>query len=102
MKAVYTHENIVLVQNAKNLLENNGIETVLKNEFASGGAGDLVPAETWPEICVLDENEYDAAVKLLLALSGKSNHPDWVCNNCKEPNGSMFESCWNCEALPAR
>ena len=101
MKAVYTHENIVLVQNAKNLLENNGIETVLKNEFASGGAGDLVPAETWPEICVLDESDYDAAVNLLQALSDKSMHPDWICNSCKEPNGSMFESCWNCEALPA-
>lgn len=97
MKLVYTHENIALVQNARNLLENHGIKTTLKNEFASGGAGDLVPSETWPEIAVLDDEDYSRAEALLAALSDKANEPDWICQNCKEPNGVMFESCWNCQ-----
>ncbi len=100
MKLVYTHENTAIVQNAKNLLENNGIKVILKNEFASGGAGDLVPAETWPEVYVLNKHDYTRAVELVSALSNKANEPDWFCESCKEPNGAMFESCWNCQAVP--
>ena len=98
MKAVYTHENIALVQNARNLLQNNSIQTVLKNEFASGGAGDLVPAETWAELCVLNDEDYPRALELLSVLSDKANEPDWLCGSCNELNGAMFESCWNCQA----
>ena len=97
MKPVYTHENNALVQNAKNLLENEGLNVVIKNEFSSGGAGDLVPNETWPELCVIDEKDYDKAIKILKSLSDKQDKPDWVCHKCKEPNGAMFESCWNCQ-----
>jgi len=100
MKLVYTHENAALAQNAKNLLENTGIKTFYKNEFASGGAGDLVPAETWPEIHVLDDDDYDKAVELIKSLTAATEKPDWKCANCAEPNGAMFESCWNCQTLP--
>lgn len=100
MKVVYTHENTALAQNAKNLLENNSIKAIIKNEFASGGAGDLVPAETWPEVHVLDDSDYAKAVELLAVLSDKVNEPDWICGSCSEPNGAMFESCWNCQAVP--
>lgn len=97
MKLVYTHENKVLVENAKNLLELKGIDTLLKNEFASGAAGDLVPAETWPELWVLDETHYQEAMSALQVLNEKINGPDWVCGECHEPNGAAFESCWNCQ-----
>lgn len=100
MKSVYTHENIAMVQNAKNLLENNDIKVVLKNEFASGGAGDLVPTEIWPELCVLDDNDHDHAAELLQALSDKSMGEDWICEKCNEHNGAMFEICWNCQSEP--
>lgn len=101
MKLVYTHENAALAQNARNLLENAGIKTIFKNEFASGGAGDLVPAETWPEIHVLDDSDYDKANELLKALTDAAEKPDWKCANCAEPNGAMFESCWNCQVAPS-
>lgn len=100
MKLIYTHENIVLVQNARSLLEHNGINTILKNEFASGAAGDLVPAETWPELCLLDHNDTEAALALLKSLTDDTEGADWTCGNCQEINGAMFESCWNCQALP--
>ncbi|HBY87015.1 MAG TPA: hypothetical protein DEO86_14205, partial [Colwellia sp.] len=38
MKLIYTNENTFLVNNAKNILENQNIEVTLKNEFASGAA----------------------------------------------------------------
>ena len=97
MKLVYTHENKVLVENQKNLLELKGIDTLLKNEFASGAAGDLVPAETWPELWVLDEAHYQEAMSALQVLNEKISGPDWICSACNEPNGAAFESCWNCQ-----
>lgn len=97
MKTVYTHENNALVQNAKNLLENEGISVVFKNEYASGGAGDLVPTETWPELCVIDKGDYEKAVEILKTLTNLQNEPDWNCQQCNEPNGATFESCWNCQ-----
>lgn len=97
MKLVYTHENKVLVENARNLLALKHIDTVLKNEFASGAAGDLVPAETWPELWVLDETYYEEAMRILKVLSDKISGPDWICTNCQEVNGAAFESCWNCQ-----
>ena len=39
MKLVYIHENSFLVNHAKNILENIGVKTNLKNEFLSGGIG---------------------------------------------------------------
>lgn len=101
MKTVYTHENNALVQNAKNLLENEGISVVFKNEFASGGTGDLVPTETWPEICVINPNDYEKAMEILKSLSSKQDQPDWICEKCNEPNGAIFDSCWNCQSLEA-
>ena len=99
MKAVYTHENGVLVQNAKNILDEAEIESVIKNEFASGGAGDLVPMETWPELCVLSESDYEDAKKLLKLLERATQAPDWLCKECSEYNGASFEYCWCCESL---
>ncbi|RVU84675.1 DUF2007 domain-containing protein [Leucothrix sargassi] len=97
MKLVYTHENKLLVENAKNMLDLAGIESHLKNEFASGAAGDLVPTESWPEVWVLDESDYDKAVAVLQVLTDKLTAEDWVCPNCQEANAATFEICWNCQ-----
>lgn len=98
MKRIYTHENNAIVQNAKNYLENNGIQTIIKNEFASGGAGDLAPTETWPALCLLNESDTEKATELLQVLVDTMQNADWVCKQCDESNGAMFEYCWNCQS----
>ncbi len=55
MKKGFTHENSMIVFNMKNVLQGEGIETVVVNEFASGGAGDLSAFDTWPELWIEDE-----------------------------------------------
>lgn len=98
MKIVYTDENPVLVWNAKNLVENAGIACMVRNEFASGGVGDLSFLDTRPELWVMDDRDYDAAAALLDDIfdrdrpEGKS----WLCPGCGENNGPAFEICWNC------
>ena len=96
MELVYTHENKMLVETAKNMLELAGIEPHMKNEFAQGAAGDLVPNETWPELWVLDD-DFEKAQAVVKVLNEKMTGEDWTCASCHEANASTFEICWNCQ-----
>ncbi|NRA69449.1 MAG: DUF2007 domain-containing protein [Gammaproteobacteria bacterium] len=97
MKMIYTNQNNVLVELAKNLLTENSISTVLKNEFASAGAGELSAIDTWPELWVHHEADYQAAESLITTLQNQPEQEDWTCSSCDEKNGDAFEICWNCQ-----
>ncbi|MDV6315288.1 DUF2007 domain-containing protein [Idiomarina sp. HP20-50] len=96
MKLIYTHENKLLVENARNILQIEGIETVMKNEFSSGAAGDLAPMDTWPELWLVDEAQLAKAKELMNTMEAQANEADWRCNQCQEINGAAFEICWSC------
>lgn len=100
MKLVYTQANRLLVNNAHNILVDEGYNVVLKNEFAGGAAGDLSPFDTWLELWVADE-DFARARNLLQSRLTDSNLPDWTCPNCRETNSASFELCWNCGQIPA-
>lgn len=96
MKLIYQHENRLLVSNAQNILENAGIETCLKNEFASSAAGELSPFDTWMQLWLLYENDINRAQQLLKNIEETSTQEDWTCKNCNETNGIGLDYCWNC------
>ena len=96
MQLVYTHENNILVGNARNLLAENGIESMLTNEFAGGGVGELSAFDTWPEVWVSDE-DYARAKEILEVLSHPAEGESWECKFCGETNEPAFRSCWNCQ-----
>ena len=52
MRLLYTNENRLIVSNAKNIVEDAGIDVVLRNEFAVGGMGELAVFDTWLELWV--------------------------------------------------
>lgn len=97
MKLVYTHENKILVENAKNILLEEGIECVLRNEFAGSGIGDLAPIQAWPELWVLREEDESRASGILAALKSQNTGETWPCQNCGEKNEAAFMSCWQCQ-----
>lgn len=97
MKLLYTNENRYLVHNIQNIIENAGIDIMLKNEFAAGAAGDLVPHETWLELWVMNDSDYDKALAILDASFSSDNDKGWVCSNCNEKNDASFEFCWQCQ-----
>lgn len=97
MKLIYTNENRYLVHNIQNLVENADIEIMLKNEFAAGAAGDLVPHETWLELWVVNDSDYDQAMRTIESAFSSNSDPNWVCKNCHEKNDASFEFCWNCQ-----
>jgi hypothetical protein len=97
MKLIYTHENSFLVSNIKNIVENKGLSVFLKNEFAAGGSGDLAPLETWVELWIANDSDYDQAMSIIDDFQKSDSKPDWLCNSCGEENSGSFEFCWNCQ-----
>ena len=97
MLKIYTHENSLIVENVKNILKIEGIDSVLKNEFASGALGELAPIDTWPELWLENDSDANAATAIIEELSSSATGPDWTCTKCNEENQASFQVCWNCQ-----
>jgi len=91
MKKIFSSQDVALVGFYKNLLENNNIETIIKNYYLTGGIGDLPANECVPELWVLDDDKAEAATALLQV----EKHSSWQCS-CGEKLGGQFAECWKC------
>lgn len=99
MKKVFTHENRMILFNVRNVLLSEGIATVVVNEFAGGGVGDLPAFDTWPELWLEDEAQLERAQRIVQSITGKSRETPgqaWFCRGCQEQNDAAFAICWNC------
>ena len=96
MKKLYTHENRMIVYNLKNVLQGEGIDTIVSNEFAAGGAGDLATFDTWPELWIEDETRLQQAQAIIQGIQTGTESDDWFCRACREQNGASFQFCWKC------
>jgi hypothetical protein len=98
MKKVYEALDPLMVGHIKNLLENEGISCITKNEYLASAAGEIPPSECWLEIWVENDFQYDDADKIIkTALAdGFPSGPPWICTNCSEENEHQFSACWNC------
>jgi hypothetical protein len=95
LKRVYSSFNQTAVYHARNLLENAGIQTFVRNAILSSAMGELPPAECQAELWVLDDRDEGRAQQILSAQPAVG--PDWVCG-CGETLGPQFTQCWNCGA----
>ena len=98
MKMVYTNENHFLAHNVKNIIETQGINTFIKNEFSQGAVGEISAFDSWPEIWVFDDSDYERAVEIVKSSQKSNKTLDWLCSNCAEKNDASFEICWNCQS----
>lgn len=98
MKKLYSAENRLLVFHIKNLLDAEGVDTQLKNEFAGGGVGDIAPLDTWLELWVSDNEFAAAGLKLKHIVHGLENPSSKTiqCKHCAETSDAHFKVCWNC------
>lgn len=101
MKLLYTHENLFVLTNIRNLVEAEGIATEVKNQYLSGATGDVPALDAWPELWVLDEAQFPQAQSICQAIlnAQEGDSPEWDCRACGEKNGSQFELCWACGEL---
>jgi hypothetical protein len=95
MQKVFTHENRMIVYNMKNLLQREGIDTLVRNEFSGGGVGDLPAFDTWPELWV-DDARVAQAQSVLCHVADSIPGEAWTCRGCGETNDAGFAICWNC------
>jgi hypothetical protein len=96
MQKIFSHENRLIVFHMRNLLQDAGIVAHLRNEFASGGVGDLSPFETWPELWVDDGEAEQASALISSDFLLESDCGEWLCSRCGERNDGHFQLCWNC------
>lgn len=80
------------------VLRERGIECELRNQYLTGGAGELPPTDIWPEIWIADEHDRDASLELVRALTSAPDdaRPAWTCPVCGEWVDGQFDTCWSC------
>ncbi|NKB33653.1 MAG: DUF2007 domain-containing protein [Pseudomonadales bacterium] len=98
MKHVYTHDNTMIVNSAKNILALNGIESVVKNDAISHIHARHGINNTFCELWILNDQDFDKAVSI---IETEVKYPEvkepWTCAKCKEENEGSFDLCWNCQ-----
>jgi hypothetical protein len=97
MKMVYTHENSFIANNIKNLIEAQSIDVFIKNEYSQGAVGEVSAFDTWPEVWVFNDSDFERATEIVKS-SQTTNTVDWTCQRCSETNDASFELCWKCQS----
>lgn len=100
MKRIYSEPNPLFIHQIKDLLAEKGIVTIIKNEFLSGGVGELPPTEVWPELWIVDKEDKVPAERIVdeFLQSTKSSPQNWTCKNCGQEIEGQFNICWSCGA----
>ena len=98
MKKLTSAETIVTITHYQNLLAAEGIKTQVRNQHLGGIMGEMPVFETWPQLWVVNELDFDRATQLIEAADAESNEAPWTCRKCGEKNEGQYAACWNCEA----
>jgi len=87
-----------MVLNVKNILSNHGIDVVVNKEYASSAAGGLAPIDTWPEVWIVNDDDFDSSMNIIGSLDVKLKTAVWECSKCLEINDETFDYCWKCRS----
>jgi Putative prokaryotic signal transducing protein len=101
MKPLHTARHVTEAHLIRGYLESQGIATVVRGEYLTGGIGEL-PADLC-KVWVIDDSDFARADDLLQQfLQGEAArthaHERWHCANCGENLEGQFTDCWNCGA----
>ena len=83
------------------ILSNEGIQCLLRNDQLASALGEIPFLECYPELWVVDDDVFPRARNLLdgwLNDRGNSDKP-WICKNCGEHCEAHFGACWACGTL---
>ena len=96
MKRVYSHPNFMILGSMSSALNEEGIETEIRNNILGGATGEIAPGETWIELWVVNEAQVEAATLRIQEILEQPDRDDWLCNRCQESNPATFDVCWQC------
>jgi hypothetical protein len=98
VKTVFSSLDTLAVYHLRNLLEAEGIRTVLRNELLSRLAGEVPFTEVAMQIVVMRDEDADRAAAIVAGY--RTNRPasggPWRCAVCGETSEPQFTGCWNC------
>lgn len=84
----------------RDILVQEGIECVLRNEQLASATGEIPFVECFPELWILDDEVFQRARIILDAwLTSPLNEPVWCCPHCHEISDGHFGACWSCGTL---
>jgi hypothetical protein len=98
LKRVFSSYSLIAAHHARNVLEVEGIRSVVRNEILSSAMGELPPAECQVEVWVLREEDAERAELALRNSSSAKAGPPWNCPSCAETIEGQFTQCWRCGA----
>jgi len=100
MKRLYSNDNVALVWHVRNMLQQQGIDVIVKNDKLYSVAGELPITECMPEVWVKNALHYQYAEKLIAEMeAGKPEDlTPWQCRVCGELVEGSFGVCWNCQS----
>lgn len=97
MKKLTSAPTLVTIHHFRNLLQAEGIPTEIRNEHFGSLLGEMPFTETWPQLWVLNDLDYDRAKQLIDGSAlDESPTENWTCRNCGEVNEGQFAACWKC------
>lgn len=103
MKRVWSGSSLPDTAHFKNLLEQSGIASIIKNRELGGGIGDLPVFDAAPELWVLDAGDAERAAALIRdSVRPAAPGLPWRCPACGEENERQFAACWSCGRRDAR
>ncbi|MDF1824284.1 MAG: DUF2007 domain-containing protein [Verrucomicrobiales bacterium] len=102
MKELFREPEFTMIGHYQSLLESQGIKTHIRNEtIALMGVAEIPIPDTFPALCVVNNEDYDRAWKLIYEHRTKNDalvEFDLKCPKCGEVSPGNFDTCWSCEA----
>ena len=97
MKRVAVADTLAELGHYRDVLEQNGIGCVVRNQHLSGALGELAVPWTLPELCVMRDEDASRAQLLIAELRAPAEPgAPWRCRSCDTDNEGQFAVCWRC------
>jgi len=98
MIEIFVSQILVEVESLKEILEQAEIPCTVKNQQGSSLAGEVPFAEVFPELWVLNGENYPKAKELLenWQRAEPEEKTPWKCSVCGERQAGEFSACWKC------
>lgn len=90
MRKVYEDQDMTMVGYYQTVLEEDGIATAIKNEYAQLAVGEVPFTQVYPELWVSNDYDYDAAVGLIRKLRDEQLNEECTPVNYQRSQGMQL------------
>ncbi len=98
MKKLYVSQSLIDVESRQELLDQAQLPCTIKNQRSAMLGGEVPFVEVFPELWVLNDEDWDSAKKLLdeWEMARPIETTGWTCVSCGEVHQKEFTTCWKC------